>query len=303
MQKLWRKTLELLRKYPILWVPYVCADLLTSCIAGLRHLGTKAVFRWIITKHLHSVLGGDATTTNLDHAAIVKTELLSAPLQWLTTYVNACIYVVALVLTTALVAIILRGEKPDLAAALPALRTYPRRILLFALILLALTMVLTAFIGLPLSYVLNVKYLKSQILISVAIVGIELLGMLCSAWIMAPIAVALIRPKDTIAVSAEPKRLARDFAILSGAATIALSQLLSLLIVKLVAASHLVAHVLPVIWSLNSLIVNSPFILLFIALALIAAEDSLEIQSDRTPKTRKLFEALMPLHFGQGREP
>lgn len=300
MLKLWRKTIELIRTDPILWVPYLCADLVTSCLTWLRRISSNAIFHWVTTKHLHSVLGGDAVTTDFDHAAMKKAILLSGPLEWATRYANACLYVAALILTASLVAMILRGEKPDLAVALPALRNNPSRIFRFTLIFCALILVLTALIAFPSSYLLNARYHASQLLYSVTIICGELLILICSAWVMAPLAVALIRPADAIAVSAELKKLARTFAMIAGTCTIVLEQLSILLIIRHVRLSHLGFAVFD---PLNSLIVNSPFVLLFIALALIAAEDPLDIPSDGVLKTRRLFEALMPLHFGQGREP
>ena len=52
-----------------------------------------------------------------------------------------------------------------------------------------------------------------------------------------------------------------------------------------------------------SLVVNSPFIPLFIGFTLIAAEDSLEASNGGAPKGRKLLETLMPLQFGPQKEP
>lgn len=296
MLNLWRKTIELLRKYPILWVPYLCADVATSCLTWLRRLASKAIFHWVATKHLHSVLGGDVVTTNFDYDTMKKALRLSAPLEWVTQYVNACLYVAALILVAVLVAMVLRGEKPDLAAAAPTLRTYSRRILLFALIFCALTLVLTALAILPSNYLLSVKLQQSRVFLAL-LIGEELLTTICSAWIMTPIAIALIRPRDAVAVSVERRSLGRRFAVLVGATVIGLSQLSGLLMTRLGPISNLGQAVLR---PLDSLVVNAPCILLFIALALIAAEDPLEIQSVPLPKTRKLLQDLMPLHFSQG---
>lgn len=304
MLKLWRKTIEFFRTYPILWVPYLCADLATSCLTWLRQVSTHAIFHWVTTKHLHSVLGGDAVTTNFDHAAMVKASLLAIPVEWGMRYANACFYTMGFILTAVLVVMILRGEKPDLAIALPTLRTTPRRIFRFTLIFCALILVLTALmIAFPSSYLLNAKYHASQLLYSMTITGGELLSTSCSAWIMAPLAIALIRPIDATAVSAERKKLGRIFAAAAGTAAVVLDQLSNQLIIQLIRLMRVSHPKLDIFQPLVSLIVNFPFILLFIALALIAAEDPLEIRSDGVPGTRRLLEALMPLHFGQGREP
>jgi hypothetical protein len=137
----------------------------------------------------------------------------------------------------------------------------------------------------------------------VTVICWELLSMLCTAWIVAPLAIALIRPINAIAVSAERKKLGRNIAMLSGSAAIVLNQLWNLLIIQLIRLMRISHPRLDGFQPLVSLVVNLPFLLLFIALTLIAAEDPLETRSDGTPKTSRLFEVLMPLHFGQGREP
>jgi hypothetical protein len=297
---LWRKIIELFRKYPILWVPYICADLAASGLTSLRHLAGNAIFHWVATRHLHSVLGGDLVTTNPDSAVFKKAMLLAAPLGWATDYVNACLYIAALVLTAALVVTILRSEKPSAAAALPTLRTYLKRILIYALIFCALTLALTDLILLPTSYLLSGRLERSQILLNGTMLGEQLLSLICTAWIMAPLAIALVRPADAAAVSAERKKLGRIAAMLAGAVTIVLEELSALLIIRHVRFSH---FGLAVFNPVNSLVVNSPLILLFIALAVIAAEDPLEIRNGSNPRTPRLLETLMPLHFRPGREP
>jgi hypothetical protein len=53
----------------------------------------------------------------------------------------------------------------------------------------------------------------------------------------------------------------------------------------------------------NSVIANAPDALLFIALALLAAELSREGDSNNVSKIRELLPLLMPLHFGKSEEP
>src|ERR1700761_1980034 len=57
MQAIWRKTFELLRRYPALWWPALLADLLTVGLQYLRKIIGFQIVQWS-TASVHSVLGG-----------------------------------------------------------------------------------------------------------------------------------------------------------------------------------------------------------------------------------------------------
>jgi hypothetical protein len=289
MQTLFRKTLKLFAAYPILWLPFVCAELLGMGLNSLRHLTLRPLLDWFATRQ--SVLGGESQ--HLDRLAEGKTRAVEFLLLQGTNYLTSFLTAVALVLTASLVFMVLRGQKPSIATALSALRDYQRRIAVYALKNWALGLLFLALIGFPVSSLVS-AYTSASPTVWNIVAGCEvLLTLPCVAWIMAPIALALLRPADSEPVSPLQKRQARYFWIAVGVVGFALSWVLHPLLN--LPTTHLPGQ--PVLSYLRALLVASPNVLLYIALALIAADEPLPDLPPLGPRIRKTLEPLMPLHF------
>jgi uncharacterized membrane protein len=193
MQKLCSRVAELLRKHPILWLPYIAADLLAICLWRLRGLAEKGIFHWFTTSH--SVLGGDIALPRHDSATLARVSITYAPIGFATIIAVVSLFITALWATNDIVDSIEREQRPDAREILSKLAAQWRRILLFAL----------------------------RFLITVGV--------------------------------------------------------------------------------FNSVVANAPDALLFIALALLAAEFSRENGGEEGSKILELLPLLMPLHFGKGGEP
>src|ERR1700722_14622238 len=128
--------MELARWHPIVWVPYVCADLTASCLTWLRRLGTRGLIHWFAEtnrgNHSHSVLEHNTISFSFGSPTIQTAEKIHAILVWGTHYANIFVYTIALVLTAILVAMIIRGENPSLKAAIASLSAYPKRASLYS---------------------------------------------------------------------------------------------------------------------------------------------------------------------------
>jgi len=292
MQALIRKTLKLFASYPVLWLPFVCAELVGIGLDSLQRLTLKPLLTWFATRH--TVFGGEDQV--YDQAAQHKAIMASMPLEWGTRYLTFCLSAIALLLTAALVSMILRGQKPDLATAVAeALRAYPRRIAAYALKFWVLSTLLYALVGQPTSFLFkslpNVTFAVWNV-----IWGSEtLLILLCSAWIMAPISLALLRPADAVPASPLQRQQARFFSIGITVATFLLSRLLDPPILKLIGNIPYRRG----IFSVTSLPIQLPNVFLLIALALIASESE-EAMPDLPPlgpRIKRALEPLMPLHF------
>lgn len=296
MRELWRKTFELFRGNPILWLPYICTELTAFCLTKLRSLAFKGIHQWLLTRH--SVLGGDIVSPNIDQSTIRKAVMLGAPLEWGVDFANVCLFTVALLFTSSLVLMLLREQRPDPAIALASLRAYPKRVLLFSLKFCLLVVLLTPLVLIPASY-LPSTFEKLSHATSYLIYSGALLLMACVAWIMSPIAIRLLREKDSPAVSAEHKRWGRHSAILMVAAIMVLQYLVQRAedIVRFKHGIQVTAAT-----ALATLIINFPVVLLFIALALIAAEDSFECERKVGKSIKSILRNLMPLHFGKGED-
>ena len=130
MQDLWRKTAELSREHPILWLPLVCVGLIDISLQWFKKAGTSAIVHSLTTGH--SVLGGEVPTSNVNSTILAKVALLSGPLTWGSIFVQIFVYTAAFVLTAAWVAMILRGEEPSPASAQPTLMRSFRSSLFFS---------------------------------------------------------------------------------------------------------------------------------------------------------------------------
>jgi hypothetical protein len=292
MKALFRKTLNLFVTYPVLWLPFVVTELLSIGLSSLHNLARKPLFDWFATRH--TAYGGEIHV--YDQVAQHKTMMALFPLDWGTHYLVAYLTAGSLVLTAALVAMVLHGEKPDLAPAVADLRRYPRRIAFYALKYWALSLLLYALIVLPTSSLY--QSLPNLTLTNWNVIwgSGALLTMLLSAWIMAPISLALLRPADAAPVSSGQKGLARYFSIAVTVAVFLLARLLDPLILKLI-GKNTYGHA---IFSLTSLPIHLPSVLLLIAIALIASEEPQPDFPPLGPRIRKILEPFMPLHFGPG---
>jgi hypothetical protein len=294
MQALIRKTVNLFVSYPILWLPFIIAELLDDGLNSLRSLTTKPLIYWFATRH--TAFGSEFR--DFDKTAENKVLMVSHLLVQGTHYLSALLTATALVLTGALVALVLRGQKPDLATAVSVLRAYPRRIAVYAAKNWALGMLLFALVGFPVSSLLQAYANPTPTVWNIVGKSEALLTLPCYAWIMAPISLAFLRPAGSAAVSPRQRQQARYFSILVGVAGILLSWLLMPLLIKLTA--HLPWQ--PVLFSLGSLLVRPTSVLLYIGLALIAFEESMPDLPPLGPRIKKILEPLMPLHFRSGQE-
>jgi hypothetical protein len=289
MQVLFRKTLNLFVSYPVLWLPFVVAELLTNVLHQLRHLTLRPLLNWFSARH--TVFGGESQ--HLDQAAEAKTRVVEFLLQEGTSYLQAFLTAVALVLTAVLVYMILRGQTSGFAAALSALRDYPRRMGVYALKFWVLGLLFFALIGFPVISLVSAFTNSSPTVWNIVAKSESLLTLPVIAWIMAPIALALVRPADSAPPSSMQKQQARYFWIAVGFIGLLMAWLIDPPLIKLTARLSWQ----PVLSSLRSLLVESHSVLLYIGLALIAAEEPLPDFPPLGSRIKTFLEPLMPLHF------
>lgn len=301
MRDLWRKTAELLSRNPILWAPYICAELCTSGLTNLRRVGKIAIFHWLTTTRSQSVLGGTFAATTSNAATMQSVARLNSALVWAIHYVNICIDTSALVVTAVLVVMILHQQRPSMLAITKNLINYPGKILFYCLKYLLVMLIFYCVL-----FLITNNHLITPILHRngpasfVLSTGFSLLDIFCFAWVIAPITVQLLRPAGSSAASSTSTKLARYSFILAGTATILLGRAIDPLFMKLI--SGLLTGP-AVTFTLASLVSDVPYLFLYIVLALLANEASLECGEPRESKLREILRPLMPLHFQQRKEP
>lgn len=305
MKELWRKTTNLFLKYPILWLPFVCANLLNDSLRMLGRAADTRILLWLATTTRGSVLGGSPVQI---HSNIAPAQIawISGLTEWSLRYLTACIGTVALVVTAAIVAMIVRGEQPRLRGALSELRNYPKRILGYSFKLYFFDLAFATFVRLTV-FSLRHRFIYSfpptgwdRFAIIAFTQGLLILRLIVFAWIMIPIEIRLLRPPDAGAPTADEKKLGRYFVILTGLGAIALTIALPRLLFSLVALRGFPEEVFS---SLASLLWTFPYLLGDIGVALIAAGWNWKLDEAPTQsKLRELARVLMPLHFCQREE-
>lgn len=293
MGSLVRKTALILRTHPILWAPYIIAAILTSGLDWLRRLASSHILQWALTRQIESVQGGIFSPRVFERVSILTIMRLRSALLWGVHFVDICIYAIALVFTAILAGAILRGERPVFAATAPRLRGFSMRILAYSAKIWVLMLVLYLALDWPF-YLPDVAQHLSHRAFSALSIGIGLLHSLCYAWVMAPLAIRLLRPANPMPLSNAERKLARSIAIFAALADElilrALDPLVSLSGIHAQAANE-------ALYSLVVLVAALPYVFLYVAFALIADP---ELQSREVPDDSslvKLLRSLMPLHF------
>lgn len=300
MQKLCGRVAELLRMHPILWLPYIAADLLAICLWRLRGLAEKGIFHLFTTGHSHSVLGGDIAFHRYDSAALARASIAYAPIGIATIIAVVCLFVAALVATAYIVDSIEREQRPDAREILSKLAAHWRRILLFALRFLITVGVFFAGTTLLSYYLLSLAHRQELLTSFWLLAGVILIGVGCTAWLVMPAAMRLIRGEAAVLVSTQTRIRGTILAILAVEAGAAIGFFVPKLEASMLLNSRWKITALS---AFNSVIANAPDALLFIALALLAAELSREDDSNKASKIRELLPFLMPLHIGKSEEP
>jgi hypothetical protein len=273
MQALWRKTIEFLRAHPILWVPLIIADLTAFIMNSLQKSATHGIVHWFLTRHYHSVLGGNLISPDLDPNAMRKAAILCTPLVWGSYFVHICLYTAAFVLTAAFVGKILCNQKPCLADAVSLLRLNLRQVTWFVLKVLALWMLggisLILFPAAFTRFFFENRFLGPAAFGTVA----SLLGYICASWLLTPAGIRLIQAPLSEDLSVETIERCRIVAILASVASLVLSYL----VMKAEASPYISSAFDPafhnlIVSPLLSLLVAVPYLLLWISLRLLATE-------------------------------
>ena len=291
MQKLCGKVVELLRKHPILWLPYIAADLLAIFLWHLRRLAEKRILHWFTTGH--SALEGDI------RAALAKASIAYAPIGIVAIVAVVSLFVGALVATAVIVDSIEREQRPDGRMILAILVARWRRILLFALrFLITVGVLVGGIVGLS-YYFLSLAHRQELITSFWFLAGGMLIGVGCTGWLVVPAAIRLVGGATAL-VSVQTRNQGTILAVLAAEAGAALGFFVPKLEASMLLNWRWENNVLSVF---NSIIANAPDELLFIALALLAADLSPEVDDKKDSKIRELLPVLMPMHLGKSEAP
>jgi hypothetical protein len=269
MRTLWRTTAYLFWQHPALWLPVVLADLIAFCLRSFQAWMTQAVIRSLVAGH--SVL---SDTPEPLHTLPVAWAAAFGATRALVELLNLCLYTAAMISISILVPALIAQTKMPWQQILSALGESRLRILLFSLKILVLIAVAGILdIGL-ITYLPHLHLMFSPIGISrdenIAMITLFLATIV---WLLAPSAVAILRPRESPPVGAIGLRHARIFAAVSILSSVAI-YFLSTVLRPSFAPLLTTAFGIQVFWGVASVTSALPYIPLFIALCLIANRDS-----------------------------
>jgi hypothetical protein len=276
-------------------LPYIAAQLIAICLWRLRGLAEKGLIRWFTTGH--SVLGGENALPRSDYAAYTRASIAYLPIGIATIVVVVCLFVAALVVTAAMMDSIEQEQWPDARKIRADLAAHWRRILLFALRLLVTFGAFAAGTALPLVFW---AYRLDLLTSFWVLAGYLLVAVGCTAWLVMPAAMRLLRRTAAVQVPAQIRNRGTILTILAAEAGAALGFFVPKMEALMILNSRWEITALSVF---NSVLANAPDALLFVALTLLATEFMRESDGMKGSRLRELLPLLMPLHFGKGEEP
>jgi len=271
MKKLWQKALELFRRHIILWVPCTVAGILILALGKLE----KAQIQWFIHffQTQRSVLGGEAQSGDLSEA-LHRATMFIYPLGLLKEFLDVCFFVVALTTTKSLVQSILEEQKPDMVAAVRGVVPRFREVLLFSVKYMAVLAVFAGiFIVLGSSPLTSDRFHEFLFSKKYLLYAFSLVGEGCLAWLLLPAAIRLLRPPGSPTISTRVREMGTAFAVIASAGALALGFLTGKAESGIRLDNQGEGLVVAVV---NTVIINAPQILLYIALALMAIQESNE---------------------------
>jgi len=280
MQELWGKISQLFWDHPVLWLPYICAELSTLALGWMTKFATRAIIQWSLTTH--SALGADYPIYDpaKQHLALI----LASPVGALGQFMNVCLMVSALVLTALLLESILRGDHPGILNSISSLKPFIGRILWFSIrfcVCMAL-LEFTAFlvVSTPIASLrdrVHWSFPDTTTLIWLGVLAV----FTATAWIVTPWVMKLIQTADSSVMDPAELRLARNAAMLAAASSAALAYLYEIARTGIRVNSAFEGIF---IGASATIVINVPLLLLFLALPLIVSAQVPVQQSVTTPE-------------------
>jgi hypothetical protein len=283
MRNLWSTTTSLLRRHPLLWLPVIAADVASFWLSWLERLLHRQLIEQIVIwlSKSHSVLGETPDYNTLTPAVANKAAALTAPLVWTTRYLGICLYTAALIATAAIVYSLSETGAATLRQGLLSIQTSRRRILIFSLKFFFLNAVVGILGSWLLSWSMQLQsaWEKNTSASSAFQIAVEksnlpvllpaLLLAVAIATIMAPIAVRLLQPPG-VPLFPQQAKSARRTSLIVVAIAAALQVLIQQVEPSLFQRLGTATATLLTVGFAVSLITAIPFVLLYVALALIA---------------------------------
>jgi hypothetical protein len=288
---------DLLRKLPIVWLPYIAAELFAICLWRLRGLVQSGIMHWFTTGHF--VMDGEIRLTRDNLDAQSNATIACIPIGIAAVVLVVGLFVAALVATSAMVKSAEREQRPNAGMILAEIAAHWGAILLFALKFLVTFAVFAAgavALSFAILFFAHRRYLPTSFWF---LAGDLLISVGGTVWVVIPAAMRLLGADAAVVVSRRIRNQGAILAIVTAEVGAALGFLVPRLEASLMFDSRWEVVALSTV---NSLIANAPTVAFFLSLALVSAGYSAQTDRDKASKIREHLSVLMPLHFKESEE-
>jgi hypothetical protein len=270
MKEIWRKTFELFRWHPILWLPYVFAQLLAGYQWRMRTLVAERIYDWLLANRsvfgYYSAFGFFVESPNSENSSLNLALIVNVPVGFTTQLLYLSLFVTAFVVTSTMVEVIRSGKEPDLMASVSMSVRRWRSILRFTLkvymfgVIASVATVIFALVPVT-SDSGDFPFSEYQLLLyQIAAVAI-------AAWFLIPGALGLLQSSELRPIDTNTRRQGVLLAILAVASTFAVG----LIVNRILGSTEFdTQRDLFLVVAASEVLMNSAIAPLFIALSLLA---------------------------------
>jgi len=272
MKQILRQTFELFRRNPILWLPYILAQLL----AGFAWRMRTSVAQHLIQAAQHffdrifgqrSAFGFLIEAPSSDIENLRRFLIAYVPLGVISQLLYVCLFVIALAVTATMVESILSGREPELMPSVNLVLRRWRQTLRFTLksylfCFASMVLVLLAVTLAP-DFFMDRTFTDAMILTSAA----QLTFVAIAAWLWMPGALRFLQPSAPRPIHSDARRLGFIFTVLAIASTVAVG----IVVIRFLQQTEFdTQRELAVVVAASDVLINSAIAPLFIALSLLA---------------------------------
>jgi hypothetical protein len=280
MKQLLGKTTELLRRYPILWAPWLVAVVLNFLLTALSRSWLRRLFE---RGHVgRSVLGFNAPAVPEYPYLSPQVRRFALVVGGFRELITVCIFTAALVTIAILIKMILEGREPNPAEALRVLASRWRAqlgfVVKFAIALVCVGGIMTLSTIQPLA-----GFFYGSKWSGIVVWLLSLIAVACAYWFVSSAAIRLLRNSPASFVTLQVRRTAVIIAIAADAAFAPLQAGVRLIETQ---AGFTPSANSNVLLAVHTLIVSLPRVFAFVALALLAGSAASEEpqQPELTPQ-------------------
>ncbi len=264
MKELWRRTVELIRRYPALWLPAILAALLSYGWGQLRLIILHDVLPLVFRQQ--TVLGGYVSNESAGRSSMLLA--LAGVNTAVCQYADSCCYVIALLMTAKLLGRLTATAEQDNPYADIAVAHHGSGVLLLGLVVYVLALASGTLAFAPIYYYANSVH-HISILTRPFAIATEILFMYAMLpYFATPIALRLLSQTRRHTIDAETLAKGRKCSILAGIA-ITLLSVIQMSFSKPYFQGRAVSAAFGV---LSTVFLALPYIGLFVALSLVAVE-------------------------------